>query len=188
MQSILAPVYCGGKCGARMHTKERKIEDEIMSNNDVDSSFESVFNEISDQIDLEDASIQHTCPFAGGMGGMPGMGGLDALGGLGAMGMLGALGGANAPNMDGDSIAAAFDPEVIVRVVYQIMDTLEDRVKDALEALKVGVCPQINPVDIFLSQTPYHAFQEIMTRDEGEKALVQMDQLRAELKSKFPAL
>lgn len=171
-----------------MHTREREIEDEIMSYNDVDSSFESVLNEIAEQNDEEDGPIQYTCPFAGGMGEMPGMEGLGALGGLGAMGMLGALGGANAPNMDGDSIAAAFDPEVIVKVVYQIMNALEVRVIDALEALKVGVCPQINPVDIFLSQKPYQAFQEIMTREEGEKALVQMDQLRAELKSKFPAL
>lgn len=172
-----------------------------MTKEDVDS-FNSMMNDISEKKKAEDAAAaaaaevkaaaepgpepgQYTCPFAGGLDAqMPGLGGLDALGGmLGAAG--GATGDADATGLSGEQIPSSFEPEGVAKLIYGLMNVLEVRVKEALNVLKVGVCPQVAPVNIFLSKTPFKEFEELMSKEEGLDALDKMGELKSQLKMKF---
>lgn len=187
LQNLLAPIDCAGSCGANLNRNNIIVEDEIMSKEDADS-FDSIINEISQKKKMEEgATEQHTCPFAGGLGGidlLSGLEGLNSLGALGAMGMLGGLGGGTGPSLDVAETIAAFDPSFLVNLLKTLMDTIENTVEQELEKIEVGACPQIQAVDIFLLKKPYERFDVLLTKDEGIDSLAKLGEIRAELESK----
>lgn len=78
------------------------------------------------------------------------------------------------------------DPKEFTNVLYSIMGLLQIKIIEAMKISKLGVCPQIKPIDIFLMKNPYAFYEDIINEIEGLDALDKMEQLRSEVKLKIP--
>lgn len=146
--------------------EEEIIEDELLSDTDK-ASFESMMNEISQKPVEEKPSCQ-SC--SGGPiphlkipktppPGVPSIAGMPGL-----------------PNID---------PQMFANVLFNVMNILEDKVREAMNITELGTCPLIKPIDIFLMQNPYVNYEEIISKNDGLETLNKMNELRSEVKLKI---
>lgn len=159
-----------------------------MADDDKDS-----FQEMMDEIASKQDAQPHTCPFAngGGMGfdGLGGMGGLGGLmGGMGMMGGMGGMGGMGRMGELGGGFPPSIDPIDFSKILLDIMEALEGRIQEAIGENELGVCPQVKPMDIFLSKTPYLAYEEILSMEEGHDAVDKINALKSDLQTFLGAL
>lgn len=78
------------------------------------------------------------------------------------------------------------DPLVIANLLYKIVDLLEDKLKSAMDMSESGVCPQIKPINIFLSKNPYFDFEVIVSKEDSQDALNKLQNFRDEVANKIP--
>lgn len=155
--------------------QDNLIEDEVMTDSD-QTSFQEMMDEISTKADESNKEPKKTCPFAKG-----GMGPLGTMGMLG-MGGIGALSGMAMPPMAG-MLPPDLDPAEFSLTLLKILNALKERIKQALNEQNLGVCPQIKPINIFLSPTPYLAYQDVLPENEGEDAMMKIGYLQSDLKN-----
>lgn len=160
---------------------DNNIEDEIMTVED-QKSFQEMMDEISAKEDEADAKPQGTCPFANG--------GADPLSTLGmgmgkngmGMGDIGTLSGMAMPPM-GHVMPPELDPMQFSLALLNLLNVLQSKIQEAMSGQELGVCPQIKPIDIFLSPTPYLAYQDVISTSEGEDAMTKIGYLQTDLEN-----
>lgn len=151
--------------------KDHVAEDEVMSKDDNDGS-EEMMDDIASEMDIvEDApSPSSTCANKAGMGACGKMGGLGALSGMAMPPMAGGL-------------PPGVDPVAFSKILVNFLSALENRIQEAMKQNEQGICPQVKPLNIFLSKNPYLAYEEMLPQKDGFDAIGKINALRTDLKT-----
>lgn len=83
---------------------------------------------------------------------------------------------------------ADIDPEIFLKLLFNVMGVLEKKVKEAMDISESGVCPKIKPMDIFLKKNPYENYDELLSKVDALEALEKMNELQTEIISKIPEI
>lgn len=92
------------------------------------------------------------------------------------------------PPIAGESVHPNIDPEIFIKVLFNVMGVLEKKVTEAMHVSESGVCVQIKPIDIFLKKNPYENYDEVLSKSDALEALEKMKTLKAEVRSKIPGI
>ena len=92
------------------------------------------------------------------------------------------------PSIAGRPVPSDIDPEIFIKVLFNVMGVLEKKVKEAMDISESGVCPQIKPIDMFLKKNPYENYDELLSKSDALEALDKMKELKAEVRSKIAGI
>lgn len=181
MQCFIYAVHCSEQSGQCY-----RIEDEILKDDEIIDSSETNMDELANPMDDSNDEPEYTCPcmrrespniIADENDDQNQNNGMDGL-----MGMLGAKSGMAMPPF-GNALPSDFDPMDLSMILMQVLSSLKDKIQTVMNQTVQQVCPRIKPIDIFLQQSPYLAYEEVLTKEAGEEANAKIDGFQADLKN-----